>query len=338
VKLGTVTARVGRDQVEEGSFEMRSTDVTLNRISRLRNRAAGIALGAALGFVWIAASDGAASFPKTIALPDGFQPEGIATTASNTFFVGSIPTGAIVQGDLRTGETSVLVSARSGRRAIGMKERNGVLFVSGGDTGQAYAYDATTGAELRVFQLTATPAFVNDVVVTRDAAFFTDSVNPRIYKVPISAKGELGEPRGIPLAGELVYQPGFNVNGIDATPDGKTLILVQSNTGFLFTADPDTGVTQRIDLGGETVVNGDGILLDGKRLWVIQNRLNLVTLIQLQPDLGSGVVEGRFTDPDLDVPTTAARAGNRLILVNARFGNPSPTTAQYWLTQISRPR
>jgi outer membrane protein assembly factor BamB len=318
---------------------MRSTEITLKMISRLRGRAAVV--GAALSFVLVAPSYAAAPFPKTIALPDGFQPEGIATTAANTFFVGSIPTGMIVRGALRTGEASVLVSppASAGRSAISMKEHNGVLFVAGGATGQAYAYDANTGAELRVFQLAdAAPTFVNDVVVTRDAVFFTDSLRPQIYRVPIGTLGELGEPKTIPLTGAIDYEAGFNANGIDATADGSTLIIVQSNTGFLFTVDPGTGVTQQIDLGGETVMNGDGILLDGDRLWVVQNRLNLLTVIQLLPDVGSGMVEGRFTDETLDVPTTMARAGDRIILVNARFGNPSPTTAPYWLTQIPRPR
>ena len=48
------------------------------------------------------------AFPSRIELPDGFQPEGIAI-AGNEFFVGSIPTGTIYHGDLRTGEGSELV-------------------------------------------------------------------------------------------------------------------------------------------------------------------------------------------------------------------------------------
>ena len=37
------------------------------------------------------------AFPKTIQLPNGFQPEGIAIKG-NTFYVGSIPTGAVLRG------------------------------------------------------------------------------------------------------------------------------------------------------------------------------------------------------------------------------------------------
>jgi hypothetical protein len=36
--------------------------------------------------------------------------------------------------------------------------------------------------------------------------------------VPIAANGRLGAPaQTIPITGDLVYEPGFNANGIDAT-------------------------------------------------------------------------------------------------------------------------
>jgi sugar lactone lactonase YvrE len=275
--------------------------------------------------------------PEVIDLPIGFQPEGIATRNQNSFFVGSIPTGAIYRGNLRTGEGSIFVPGRDGRSAIGLSHRRNLLFVAGGETGQAYVYDARTGAEQGVFQLTAEETFVNDVVATKSAAYFTDSINPVVYKLPID-KRRLGTPEAIPLSGDLVYQEGFNANGIDATSNGKKLVVVQSNTGRLFTVDPRSGASKNIDLGGETVTNGDGILLDGKNLWVLQNRDNLLTLVRLKSDLGSGEVVERFTDETFDVPTTLAKAGNRLAIVNARFGTPSPETAGYWVTQIRRPR
>src|SRR5688500_629864 len=81
----------------------------------------------------------AQSFPDVIPLPDGFQPEGIATGTGTTFYVGSIPTGAVYRGDLRTGEGEVLVQSQAGRAAIGRKcdARIAVLCVAGGPTGDA---------------------------------------------------------------------------------------------------------------------------------------------------------------------------------------------------------
>jgi hypothetical protein len=264
------------------------------------------------------------AFPDRIALPPGFQPEGIDIGRGTTFYVGSIPTGAVYAGDLRTGEGDVLVPGRTGRAAIGVEEAGGILWVAGGPTGQAFLYDADTGDDVAQLTLTtAADTFINDVVVTRQAAYFTDSRNPFVYRVDRRTL----EVTAIPLTGDLVYTAGFNVNGIDATPNGRTLVLVQSNTGKLFTGDAATGVTEEIDLGGESVPMGDGILLSGRTLYVVQNRLGLVAKVRLDRRLESGEVVSRTSIPGFDVPTTIARFGNRLYAVNARFGTtPTPDT------------
>ena len=57
----------------------------------------------------------AAPFPQVVPLPGGFQPEGIAIGRGTTFYVGSIPTGAVFRGDLRTGKGAVLVPGAAGR-------------------------------------------------------------------------------------------------------------------------------------------------------------------------------------------------------------------------------
>jgi sugar lactone lactonase YvrE len=281
---------------------------------------------------------GAGSFPERIDLPDGWQPEGIAIGPGNAVYAGSRATGAVWKGDLRTGEGAVLVEPMDGRQATGlMLDQRGRLFVSGAGTGQAYVYDAKTGAEITVYQLAAAPTFVNDVVVTKDAAWFTDSheSKPVLYKIPIGPGGALGAREVVSLSGDIDYVSGFNVNGIDATPNGKTLILVQSNTGFLFTADTE-GVTRRIDLGGFLVTAGDGILLDGRTLYVVRNTFEEIVKIRLAPGLDSGRVVDTITDPDFDVPTTIDDRGNRLYVVNARFTTPPTPDTDYWITQVRK--
>jgi hypothetical protein len=310
------------------------------RISGKRSVVVLAMVAAAILFVVAGAVAQNTNHPKVVSLPDGFQPEGIDTQGANRFFVGSIPTGDIFKGDLRIADSGddPFIDAPDGRSAIGLSLRRGVLFVAGGATGEAYAYNARTGRDLGAFELTTDETFVNDVITTRRAAYFTDSFNQRLYKIPIRGSRGFGDPEVLPLTGDIQFVEGFNVNGIEATRNGRTLILVQSNTGKLFTADAETGETAEIDLGGETVVNGDGILLQGRRLWVVQNFDELLTLVRLSPDRSSGVVVDRFTDETFDVPTTVARAGNRLAIVNARFGVEDPEDAEYWVTQIRRPR
>ena len=282
------------------------------------------------------------AFPEVIPLPNGFQPEGIAVGTGHTFYVGSIPTGAIYRGDLRTGEGDVLVPGQSGRAAIGLKydERTGLLFVAGGPTGFAYVYDGATGENVAEIQLTTAPSFINDVVITRDAAYFTNSQQPILYRVPLENNGDLPATpvvEEIHLTGDYVFTPNaFNANGIAATPNGETLIIVNSVDGVLYNVDHSTGEATRIDLGGASVPNGDGILLQGNTLYVVQNRLNQIAVVELNSDFNQGTIVDTITDSDFRVPTTIARFGNSLYAVNARFGTPPTPDTEYEVVRVSR--
>jgi sugar lactone lactonase YvrE len=286
------------------------------------------------------ATAGAATFPETIRLPDGWQPEGIASGRGTSLYVGSIPTGAIWKGDARTGRGDVLVPGQPGRAAIGIKvDRRNRIFVAGGPTGKAFVYDARTGRDLASYQLApaGVPTFVNDVVVTGKGAFFTDSLNQQLYVVPLGRHGRLpgqGAVRTLPLTGDLVYQDGFNLNGIAAAKGGRVLVVVQSNTGKLFTVNPRTGRTRAIDLGGELVTNGDGLLVRGRTLFVVRNQLNLIAVVKLSRSLTEGRVVAELTDPDFDVPTTLTFTAGHLYTVNARFGIADPTTARYDIVRV----
>ena len=276
-------------------------------------------------------------FPATIPLPNGWQPEGIAVGNGKTFYAGSRATGAVYSGDLRTGKGAVLVQGVAGRAATGLKFNRGRLFVSGAATGKAFIYDAKTGALIREYQLADAPTFINDVVVTKDAAYFTDSNRAVIFKLPLGNGGSLpAAAQTLALTGDFQLVAGFNLNGIVASPDGKTLIAVQSNTGKLFAIDPNTGATRLIDLGGATLVNGDGLLLHGKTLYVVQNQNNRIAVVTLAANLGSGTVTRTITSPGFDIPTTVASFGSRLYAVNARFTTPPTPTTTYSVVQVKR--
>ena len=291
----------------------------------------------ALSLTMVAAAP-AQAFPEVIPLPRGFQPEGISVGTGHTFYVGSIPTGNIYRGDLRTGEGEVFIEAPEGRMAIGLKydDRSKLLFVAGGSTGYAYVYDGRTGAEVAAIQLETATSFINDVVVTNDAAYFTNSFQKSLYRVPLENNGDLpAEPmvQKIPLGGEYQLTAGFNANGIAATPNGKTLIIVNSSEGALYNVDPDTGFATRI-LAAGSVPNGDGILLEGKTLYVVQNQLNQIAVVEMNSDLTAGTIVDTITGPQFRVPTTIARFGSDLYAVNARFGIPPDPTNEYEVVQV----
>jgi sugar lactone lactonase YvrE len=294
--------------------------------------------------------------PEKIALPNGFRPEGIAIGKDATFYVGSIPTGAIYRGSLRTGEGEIINPGGAGRASIGVEYHKGKLYVAGGPTGSGFVYSARSGELLKTYRFTTeTTTFVNDVAIARGGAYFTDSRRPFLYRVPVDHRhGSKGHGRGghgkhgrykpredddarsIPLTGDIVYGEGNNANGIEATRDGKKLVIVQTNVGKVFRVDPRSGRAREITLD-EPVVNGDGLLLDGRRtLYVVQNRDNKVAVVKLSRRLRSGDVVAHLTDPDFDVPTTVDELGNRLYAVNARFTTPPTPDTPYSIAQFRK--
>ena len=279
----------------------------------------------------------AAPFPAQIQLPDGFQPEGITDGTGTTAYVGSLADGTIVSVNVRTGSVDPLAAGAAGRVTAGLDYEDGAhrLWAAGGPTGEVRAYDARTGEVLETYTFAA--GFLNDVAVTDDAVYVTDSVVQQLIVIPLPDDGSVPDPADaftLPLTGDLEYVEGFNANGIVAS-DGW-LILVQSNTGLLFRVDPATGDTQTIDLGGQSVSFGDGLELVGSTLYVVRNQLGEILEIRLGDDLLSGRVVDTLEPAGVDVPTTAAFVAGRLWLVNARFNTtPGPDTA-YWLTGTRR--
>lgn len=293
-----------------------------------------------------------AAFPSVIRLPNGFQPEGIAIGGGHTFFTGSIIGGAIYRGDLRTGAGDLLVQPQMNGSAVGMSfdSRSHFLFVAGGFSGSASVYDARTGELKAAYQLNSSleASLVNDVVVTRTAAYFTDSFRSFIYRVPLGPGGRLppqSEVVEIPLGGDFMPGPGaplgVSANGIDATPDGKYLILNNSDLGTLYRVDPVTGHALLIDLAGVSLVFGDGILLDGFELYVVQNLLNQIAVVRLNIDRTRGTLTRVINDSAFRIPATVAAFGNSLYAVNARFDVAPPTmpadpATEFEIVRVSR--
>ena len=271
----------------------------------------------------------AKSFPETITLPGATSAEGIATGIGSSFFAGDLFKGDIYRGDLRSGSASLFIDAPDGRMAVGLRVDvpHDLLFVAGGFTGQGYVYNARTGGDVAVLQL-ADPTFgtvINDVIVADGAAWFTDSFQPHLYRVPIGADGSIGVPSTLVVSGPAAHLSGpFNLNGIAATPNGRTLIVAHSGDGALYTVDPVTGASAAI--AGANVPDVDGILFEAGRLWAVQNS-NQVTELRLSPDLSSATVERVITSGQFQVPTTVARQGSRLAVVNAKFDTGFPPTA-----------
>lgn len=298
--------------------------------------AAALALpAAAVAAPGVASADHDA-LPTTLNLPNGFQPEGIAISGRFAYF-GSLADGRILRVNLLDGSSRV-ISPGVGSASVGLKSDGRRLFVSGGPGGNARVVDQRSGAVLASYSFASGDTFINDVTLTRDAAWFTDSRIATLYGLPLRHGRLPGQADIIrlPLTGDYVNGAGFNANGIDSTPDGRALLVVQTNTATLFRVDARTGVARKVDLGGEPATAGDGMLVEGHTLFLVQNQLNRIAVFRLNSAGTAGRLVTTLADPRFDTPTTVASFGNRLYLPNARFTTPPTPDTTYTANAIRK--
>jgi sugar lactone lactonase YvrE len=304
----------------------------------LRTRTVLGSIVSTVGVVVLAASAAVgAHADRVIVLPGASSTVGIARGAGTTFYATDLFAGDVFRGDLRTGQVQRFIDNPPGRLAVGLKADlpHGLLFVAGGSTGQAYVYDLDTGAPLATYQLTTGPAFINDVAVTRTGAWFTNSSAAELYFVPATHKAT-SPPITLPLTGPASDLSGtFNSNGIAATADGTRLLVAHTGQGAVNVVDPTTGASR--PLAGVDTPNVDGILLEGNTLWAVQNFSNQISQFQLSGDLSSGSLTKVVTSGAFEVPTTVARFGDQLAVVNSKFDTGLPPTAtQYEVVVVDR--
>lgn len=305
----------------------------MRRTAHRRTAAGLIALFALLAPSAVPAS---ASPPSgdVIVLDGANSAEGIAEGRGTTFYAGELMTGDIFKGDIRDGKAERFIDVSTfdsnPRMAVGLKydERTNLLFVAGGGTGKAFVYNAKTGKDAGAVDLA--PGFINDVTVTKDGAWFTNSRRPELYFVPVSRSGKLGkvETRTLNDPTIALSDPAtqFGLNGIASAKGGKVLIVAHTFNEAVYTVDPETGDTAKIDTPALPYV--DGILVKGRTLWAVQNQQNKIARIKLSGDLSSGKLKEEITSKNFVVPTTVARFGDTLAAVNAKF-NKMPPPTQY---------
>lgn len=281
----------------------------------------------------VAAAPAAADrpWPATIEVPSGSYPEGVAAGRGHEVFVGSLLDGAIYRADLRTGRGEVIAPGAPGRITAGIyhDDRSDLVWAAGldGFAPAVMAFDGRTGATVE--SIAVPGQFLNDLVVTRDAVYVTDSFADVFWTIPLDAQGlPAGPPTSVQLSGDFTLitegEPfAVNLNGIRATPNGEWLISVSSSGTTLYRIDATTGVATTIDVG-QPILFGDGLELRGRTLYVVQNFIHQVSVIELAPDLSTGDIVEVITSPDFATPTTAAGFGSEVYVVNSRFAEAFP--------------
>ena len=273
----------------------------------------------------------ASAATRVIVLPGATSAEGITAAGGGTYYTGDLIAGTIFREDVKRGTAERFIEAPPGAMAAGvdLDRRHDLLFVAGGKAGKAYVYDVRTKAKVADFTFgDPRTSYVNDVAVTPQGAWFTDSYHPQLFFVPVVA-GVLGAPRTLPLSG-----PGaggspdtFFMNDVIATPSGDTLLVAATTPGKVYKINPVTGVSAEIE--GVNAPGVASLVLEGHRLWAVQLD-DKITRWCLDGDLSRGTADGTITDPLFDQPVSAAKIGDRLAVVNSHiFSGYPPTSPTY---------
>ena len=333
----------------------------------------------------LSANAGGKPFPKIVPALDYSFPEGFAIGKGHTAYNGSVD-GSIYKMDLRSGKGEVLVDPEDPYGPpwcfkLGMRvdPRTNYLFVAGCETGLAYVFDADNGDLIEKYQLPLpadiaasddTLQIVNDLTITKDAVYLTDSHQPLLYRLPLSRNGGLpasaDDVTTIRLPDEFIISPDdycCGGNGIVSTPDGKILIVGNSWTSQLLRVDLSTGDMDEIlvdpPLRGTAPWTGfiDGFALQGKTLYImtpadfpndpdfpyppgIEPVLDdWIQVVHLDKGMFTGALVGKITDPgNLDGVASGALFGKSLYVNNARYvENPDlPPFGVNWVTKLNR--
>ena len=273
-------------------------------------------------------------------LPDAAAyPEGVTVDPSTgSVYTNSANTGVVFRVDPDTGASVRIADplglgdsppAKPVSVALGLKaDGQGRLWVAGARTGSMHVVDIATGERLARFTTPEGPWLINDVALTSDAAYFTDTLRPVMWRVSRDSVADAALEPWLSFEGTaLEYGEEPNLNGIVATPDGHYLIVVLMKTGRLFRIDTHTREVAAIDTGDSTLDGGDGLALIGQRLFLVRQSAGEVVALDLSPDLATAVEAKRIKPDELAWPATIAVRGDRLIVANSQLnrrgsGNP----------------
>jgi sugar lactone lactonase YvrE len=278
---------------------------------------------------------GATAFPESIGVD----------TRSGTFYTGSLIDGAVYRGSLDTAAASVFLPAGSdGRTSVaGVKvDDGGRIWIADAFNGRVLVYDQG-GTLLHSFVLAGPGApTVNDIAFAGDVAYVTDSARPFLYRLDMRDASDPGTATADPwldVSAFVTYSSGqgpfgVNLNGIVVSPDGKTLLMVQTNTGTLFRVEVGSRAISEVAVRGADLMFGDGLLRVGDSLYVARNAVNEIVRLRLGSGWRTARLESTLTDAALAFPTALAALRGRLLITNAQLDAGANATLPFTILDL----
>jgi sugar lactone lactonase YvrE len=210
------------------------------------------------------------------------------------------------------------------------------LWIAGGRSGRISVVDLASGKLVRQATVpTPSGSLINDVAIVGGAAYFTDTRAPMMWRMTAGAAIGPLEPWLSFTDTPVQYDGGNNLNGIVATPDGQSLVVVQMDKGLLFRIDIATKAVAPIATGNADLSGGDGLVLTGSTLYVVRQPAGEIVTLQLGPR--NAQVVSRLRDPALLWPATAVIVDEELVVVNSQFNARATKSARMPFTLAAVP-
>lgn len=285
-----------------------------------------------LALPFLSANAGDKPFPRVVPALDYSAPEGFAIGKGHTAYNGSVD-GSIYKVDLRSGVGEILNPQETPDPydclKLGMRvdSRTNNLFVAGCWYENLLVYDADSGEVKAEYQLgPILGSLVNDLAITKDAVYITDSFLPTIYRLPLAKDGGLPPNAdgvtAIDLPAEFIMDWDGDCcggNGIVATPDGKTLIIGHSLLSALYRVNPVTGEVVEIEVNPPLSGFIDGLVMQGRTLYIMNPEWEAVQVVELDKEMTTGEFVGIITDPNMSGVASGALFGKSLYVNNAHY-------------------
>ncbi|MDV3220383.1 hypothetical protein [Intrasporangium sp.] len=277
----------------------------------------------------------------------GVLPEGIEVTPSGRIYVSSSGTGDIHVGSL--GSPTMRTFARgsdAGRAsALGIHaDPRGRVFVASPSAVDVYSPEGELLAR-RSVPSDAGQTYLNDLAITHDAVYVTDSANALVWRMDLEGN-EIGDLEPWFRARTLMppFEPGwFYLNGIVASKDGSRLLVSAQGLGALIRLETESAAGAFVETDGSAFGNfgPDGMVLEGD---VVRGVLNYgapdtgqgLYVALLDPEWRTASVVASTTDADFSTPTTVAAAAGRYLVVNSQL-DTAPGAPPWTVVAVADP-
>ena len=246
--------------------------------------------------------------------------------ASGSFFVSTYNDGTIYRGRLNDPNVPVYIEGTLDQMTEGITVARGLLYATGGTSGQIRVYNLVTKAQVSHFDTGSGGELIDLAVTDTGDVWATDGTRPVLWHLtPQQVATGSGTPTPLPITPEVAYSHSpNNLTGIVAMTNQR-LLVVNEGDGTLYRIDLDSHTPRGrtiTPISGATVHQGESMLLDGHRLVVAD--FHGLSILNLSADAQHATPDTPIRNPMFHETFSAAHVADRYLTVNTATEDGRP--------------